>query len=114
MRLNSYKNQILELFRSNHLLSLEQIHGNISEAHFASIYRNVESLCNANVLKKVVISKNNVFYELASHNHAHFVCDGCEVVQEYDLPKEYLQSRTIGLVSDVMIRGKCLGCATIK
>lgn len=112
MRSNEYKKLICEVLENHHLLSLAEIHDYIAEAHFASIYRNVEGLCKEGVLKKIVVDKKDVRYELTSHDHGHFVCNDCDLVEEVDVPnlvkKNYVQ------VSDVMIRGICKDCFKVK
>jgi Fe2+ or Zn2+ uptake regulation protein len=108
MRSNEYKQTICDILEKHHLLNLSEIHTEIPDAHFASIYRNVESLCKDGTLKKVVIGKNNVRYELASHGHGHFVCNDCDSVKEVDVPQSIKQNHS--QVSDVLIRGLCDNC----
>ena len=108
MRTNEYKKLILAVMEKNHLLSLAEIHAQIPDAHFASIYRNVESLCEKGVLKKVTIDKNNTQYEMASHGHGHFVCNDCNTVEEMEVPESIKGARAS--VSDMLVRGKCEDC----
>ena len=108
MRTNEYKKSICGVLEKHHLLSLSAIHKEIPDAHFASIYRNVEALCESGILKKVVIGKNNIQYELTSHGHGHFVCNDCDLVKEVDVPPSIKQKHS--QVSDMLIRGLCDNC----
>lgn len=108
MRSSEYKQKIYEVFKTHHLLSLSEIHTFIPEAHFASIFRNVESLCEDGVLKKVVVDKNNIQYELASHDHGHFICNDCSSIHEVELKPFKKKTHH---VSDVTIRGVCEDCS---
>ena len=89
-------------------MNLAEIHIHIPNAHFASIYRNVEALCNDGILKKIIISKDNVKYELASHNHGHFVCNDCENIEKIHVPESIKNSHS--QVSDLTVRGLCDEC----
>lgn len=111
MRNNEYKQTICQVLEKHHLLSLSEIHTEIPHAHFASIYRNTENLCDEGVLKKVVMSKNNVRYELASHKHGHFVCNDCDSVEEVHVPESVKKSHAY--ISDMLIRGICNTCKNI-
>jgi Fe2+ or Zn2+ uptake regulation protein len=109
MKKDTYKQMICRLLQEHHLLNLSEIHECIPDAHFASIYRNVEALCKDGVLKKIVISKDNVKYELASHSHGHFVCDDCEEIEEIQMPKTIMNNHTE--ISDMTVRGVCDNCS---
>ncbi len=111
MRINEYKQLICKTLEKHHLLNLSEIHKYVPDAHFASIYRNTESLCRDGILKKVIIDKNNVRYELGSHNHGHFVCNNCETVEEVSVPSSIKKSH---IISDMLIRGMCGGCSKVK
>lgn len=109
MKYHRYKDSIIKVLEKNHLLNLAEIHTQVPDAHFASIYRNVEGLCNEGVLKKVIVDKNNVYYELASHNHGHFVCDSCDEVTEVPVPKSIQKNHQN--LSEMTIRGTCKDCS---
>lgn len=108
MRTSEYQQPIFEVLEKHHLLTMAQIHEQIPNAHFASIYRNVEALCKKGIVKKVVVGKKNIQYELASHSHGHFVCDDCDDVSEFEVPKAMY--KTHGKISDVVVRGTCDDC----
>jgi len=107
MRNNEYKQLICNTLERNHLLSLAEIHKEVPGAHFASIYRNTESLCKDNILKKIIIDKNNVRYELSSHNHGHLVCNDCDGIEEITVPESI---KKIHNISDMLVRGMCGDC----
>lgn len=112
MRANEYQKIIAKVLQQHHLLSLAEIHAQVPEAHFTSIYRNVEHMCDEGLLKKVVISKNNVRYELASHGHGHFVCNDCDTVAEVDVPVS--MNRHYAQISEMLLRGVCVDCSSAQ
>jgi len=113
MRSSIYRNLICDVLQKHHLLNLSEIHKHIPDAHFASIYRNIEALHKGGILRKVTIDKNNVKYELASHDHGHFACIECESVSEIDITLNTHQKQSVGNVSDILVRGLCLKCTNI-
>ncbi len=108
MRSSEYKQIISNILEKHHLLNLAEIHTYIPDAHFTSIYRNVEALCKDGILKKIVINKNNVRYELASHGHGHFVCNDCHSIEEVHVPEAIKRGHS--QISDMLIRGLCDNC----
>lgn len=109
MRSNTYKKSICEVLEKHHLLNLSEIHEQIPEAHFASVYRNAEALCQEGIVKKIVVDRDNVKYELASNNHGHFVCDDCSVIEELSIPQSIKSAKP--KTSDMLVRGLCKDCA---
>ncbi len=109
MRTNVYKNEILDLFKKNHLLSISEIQKAIPKADFSTIFRNIKILIKKNELKEIVINHKETRYELARHAHDHFICNDCGDVEpvHITLPKGELSSKRI---SEVTVRGTCSNC----
>jgi Fe2+ or Zn2+ uptake regulation protein len=50
-----------------------------------TVYRTLASLEKANIIQRVDLRKESVYFELSNHHHHHFVCTSCGVVEK--LPK---------------------------
>ncbi|MCA9352844.1 transcriptional repressor [Patescibacteria group bacterium] len=111
MRTNIYKNKIVALLKNNHLLSIADIHTKIKGADYSTIYRNVEQLVAAGTIKRVVLGKDTVMYEMANEHdqHDHFVCTNCGLVDEVE---QLSRPLPIGkyVITDVLFRGVCHKC----
>lgn len=106
MRTNIYSEKIIKLLTKYHLLSLDDINQRV-EADYSTVFRNVEKLVKEGKLKKVFVSKK-VFYELSFHNHGHFVCNDCGLIESINTKK--LLDFPTKKVSDVTISGWCDKC----
>jgi len=106
MNKNIYKDKILALLCKKHLLSISEIHKNIPEADYSTIFRNLEKLVKEKKIKKILINKDITSYENISHDHYHFVCDKCKKVEEI---KEKINIKDKEIL-DVVIHGHCKKC----
>ena len=107
MKTHVYKDQIQELFRKEHLISIADIQKHIPQADYSTVCRNVEYLLEMGDIKKVVFDKNKVLYEAAeTHAHDHFLCTECGSIDEVNV------SATIPgyVVTDAVFRGFCTQC----
>jgi Fur family ferric uptake transcriptional regulator len=112
MRTNQYKKKVLALLKKNHLMSIADIHEHLSEANYTTIYRNVQSLVEEGALKKIVLGKDYIKYEIheGEHAHDHFVCTDCGDVEELHLPRTDMQVLKNYKVNDLLVRGLCEDC----
>ncbi len=103
---------ILELFAESHVLSISDIHKSIPKADFSTIFRNVESLLKEGKVKKIVVDVDNYVYELVSkgHEHDHFVCVDCGVVEEIHIKHAEINTPKKGKIFDILVRGLCKVC----
>ena len=106
MRTSKYKDKIIKLFNTYHVLSMSEIGQKIPEANFSTIFRNVEQMIIDKELKKIVFDKDNIKYELASHTHNHFVCDTCGDVEEVEIELKDKNK----IVRDAIVHGFCNEC----
>jgi len=110
MRANKCKQNIVSLLSDNHLLSIKDIQNKLGEGDFSTIFRNVVSLEKDKKIKKILIEKDIVLYELVSHHHNHFICNKCKKIEEIFLSGF---SRFISKdfnVQDITVRGLCNEC----
>jgi Fe2+ or Zn2+ uptake regulation protein len=112
MRSSIYKDKVRSVLQGEHLLSLAHIQEKLGGVDFSTVFRNVEQLVAEGLVKKIVISKDTVLYEMVNqkHNHDHFVCNDCGVVESVRAPKFELKGKAI--VTDVLVRGTCGDCIT--
>lgn len=113
MRISVYKNKIIKLLKRSHLLSITDIHKKISRVDFSTVYRNIEQLVSSGEVRKVILDKDNIVYEInkKSNNHSHFVCIKCGNVAETHISFDKLLTNCI--VTDILIRGLCGRCNQI-
>ena len=112
MKKNIYKEKIIKLLEKNHLLSIAEIHKKIKGADYSTIYRNVEQLIFEERIKKVVLDKDNIVYEMNGEKsqHDHFFCNKCGSIDEVEKMSKnfkYLKDCTI---TEVLFRGLCQKC----
>jgi len=112
MRANIYKDKIIKLLKTKHLLSISDIHKKISDVDYSTVYRNVEQLINDGDIKKVVLDKDRIMYEIKSNDnqHDHFVCTSCGFIDELDRSTLKSESFKNYMITDILIKGLCMRC----
>lgn len=123
---NTKQKQILLtiLKEANRPLSINEIYSQIvlllPKIAKSTIYRNVDSLLNQNLIDKYHLNDNEVFYKIKANQneHKHFViCDDCKKV--FDLPScpihvlENAMEEEGFIIKDhqIQINGICKTCA---
>ncbi|HHV72959.1 MAG TPA: transcriptional repressor [Clostridia bacterium] len=84
-RLTKQRKAIIEVLLefSGHFLSAQEIFLKVKAKHpqtnFSTIYRNLETLENLNIIHKTNLVNDTSFYELISNenHHHHIICKGC-------------------------------------
>jgi Fe2+ or Zn2+ uptake regulation protein len=114
MRTNVYKEKVLEALKKSHLLSISDIHKNVSDADYSTVYRNVKQLVAEKQVRKVVLDKGSVMYELSNYEqgHDHFLCLDCGEVEEIQLSRKSVPISKKHTIHDLLIRGVCDHCNT--
>jgi len=107
MRTNIYKNQIVNLLKKKHLLTIAQIHKAIPNADYSTVFRNVEQLLKNSVIKRVLVDSKSIAYESASESHDHFICNDCGKIESIQIPHNLIEGRKI---DDITVRGSCVDC----
>lgn len=77
------------LLASDQPLQIKDIAAEVDDAHFVSVYRSVDALLKAGLIKQVPIRFKN-YYELSdtfSPHHHHATCERCGKVQEINNKK---------------------------
>ncbi len=110
MRTNVYKQKILDVLSKSHLISIADIHTQIPEADYSTIFRNVESLSKDGLIKKIILGKGVVMYEsVSNHAHDHFVCDDCGKVETLHLSRDFKLNGN-AIIKDILLKGTCDDC----
>lgn len=85
---------------AGHFTALE-LHNKVSaknaDINFSTIYRNLEQLVEAGVLRKMMLNDNAAYYELNSPgHHHHMICRKCGKAVEIDYcPYDDMESRLL-------------------
>jgi Fe2+ or Zn2+ uptake regulation protein len=112
MRSSVYKEKILAVLGKTHLISITDIQKKVPGVDFSTVFRNVEQLCADGLVRKVVISKDSVLYEVIgkTDSHDHFVCNDCGTIESVKAPKIALAGNAVA--TDILIRGTCTNCVS--
>ncbi len=121
-RVTSPKRLLLEeLFARRDYLTAEELtehlQGRIPDVATSTVYRNLEDLQRLGVVVHAHLGHGPATYQLASHAHAHFVCEECG--STVDVPDELFEElartarRRLKFVIDprhFAILGRCCDC----
>lgn len=91
MRETKQKTAILEFLRSKRQhYSASQIYDAVRETlpniSLGTVYRNLATLVEQGEIISVETSDKCVFYDGFISDHAHFVCQGCKSIYDFDMP----------------------------
>jgi Fur family ferric uptake transcriptional regulator len=82
---------ILEIFNRNKLpMDAEEIYkklknkNNYKKNNEATVYRTLSSLEAGNILKRVDLRKDSVYFELNNSHHHHIVCTNCNELEDFE------------------------------
>jgi len=121
------RNAILKIFKEASVpLDAEMVFKKISKikdlkgTNEATIYRNLTTLEQGKVLRKIDLRKDSIHFELADLHHHHIVCTSCEKVEDFEnkeiekiLSKVTKKSEKFTKVTDHSLElfGVCRECA---
>lgn len=80
----------------------------------ATVYNNLKLFLNKGIIKAVNIDNTEVHYDMIMGEHAHFICDKCNKIE--DLPVKKMDLDVSGLAGyeikskDVFLKGICKDC----
>ncbi len=121
-RITSSRRILLEaLFAAERHLSAEElaeaVQARAPDVNLSTIYRNLEDLQRLGVIVHAHLGHGPATFQLASHAHAHFVCEECGAMVE--APEEMFRGlarrakSTLGFTIDPLhfaILGRCAAC----
>lgn len=73
------------------------------EANKTTFYRNIQLFEEKGIITKSTLNRKS-FYELSSHSKAHFICDICHKITDFEVPK------IKGKIKSVIAKGICQDC----
>lgn len=78
MRLTAHRQEIIDLLsHTEGLRSATDIHASLPHINLVTIYRALEALCNAGLVKKLTLTDTEAVYEVQHEPHHHAVCFEC-------------------------------------
>lgn len=87
---------MLNQIQQNGHMSVEEIYEQIRDFYpaisLATIYKNVNALCDANILREIKAPKGKQRYELSSDRHLHVYCEVCGKLEDIKLDTTELES----------------------
>ncbi len=94
--------------------------GKLGQANETTIYRALETMTEAGIVRKLELGRGHALYELAGGmHHHHFSCERCHTITAVDIPTERSLLKTISSKYKVSIRdhaielfGLCAKCRT--
>lgn len=116
MRNSKKRNQILEVFKSGHLLTANEVYEKVNFLDRSTVYRNLSLLTKEGILREVHIKKGISSYELSKEGdfHQHFMCDKCERISPIDIDPSKLKNILPQEVEfeefELNLKGTCKSC----
>lgn len=124
IKMTRQRREILRLFltQTHHLLTASEIQQALMEQghqmDLSTIYRNLETLATASVLRHIALNDHIARYELITeHHHHHLICLGCNKTEIIDLCPFQEINRYVTTQTDFLptehrfeIYGYCKGC----
>jgi Fur family ferric uptake transcriptional regulator len=101
-------------------LSIKEIAKSLGGPDLATLYRNIESLMDLRLVKRISLKDRQSYYELADdgRHHHHLVCTNCGrladvKIPEINLSKSFLKNHGFAKVTDHSLEffGLCAKCA---
>lgn len=113
MRLTKHRQEILDTLAACHgALSARELHDKLPHINLVTIYRNLESFAEANMIKKLHLDSNEAVFEYQSEPHHHAVCTNCDNVVHFTVDETKLAKalHIKGFAIDdveIVVRGTC-------
>ena len=83
----------------------------------ATVYRNLKKLVEIDILRELNLEKQGVRYDLAAHEHYHFICDNCGSIKNFVIPElvaidKAVEQQVQGTLTykDLIFHGICAHC----
>lgn len=81
----------------------------------ATVYNNLKLFLNKGIIKEVNVDNNEVHYDMIMDNHAHFICNSCNKIEDLPVKKIEVDISEIEgyeiTSQDVFLKGLCSECA---
>jgi len=91
MRLTKHREEILTILEhSQGALTAQAIHAALPHINLVTIYRNLETFVDADLVKKLHLGEAEASYEIQEHPHHHAICDECGDVIHFEIDDQAL------------------------
>ncbi|MDR0746507.1 MAG: transcriptional repressor [Helicobacteraceae bacterium] len=120
LKATSQRIKMLSLLDKYGHLTIKRIYKELkrdaSTISLSTVYNNIESLSEKNIVKRVPIPRQKEVYELNSGTHAHHVCKHCGKITDIEIDpfklKESVElSKEVKIDSiDIIFSGFCSNC----
>jgi Fe2+ or Zn2+ uptake regulation protein len=88
LKTTNARQKILDVLQTNCApYTAEEIFHKLKKSRIdrATVYRNVERLAQAGILRKVDLHKNATYYEHALDHHHHIICTSCGTLEDFHI-----------------------------
>lgn len=86
------------------IASLEKLlHQHQFSPNQTSLYRQIETLVQHNIIQSIILKNSTAYYELQAHHHHHFICEKCHIITCLDT--EYLEKMLHALEKKLTTQG---------
>lgn len=80
----------------------------------ATVYNNLKLFLNKDIIKEVNIDNNEVHYDMMMDNHAHFICNKCNKIEDLDIKAVDIDTSILEgydiTSQDIFLKGTCSEC----
>jgi len=106
-----------EIIKEGHI-SVDDIYSRIKDnfpsISLATIYKNINSLKDVNIIYEINTQNSKAKYEIRKASHAHFVCQVCSKVEDMDIDKNDFKNYGKFNQIDLYLYGACEDCSDTK
>lgn len=116
--------EIVNLLSTNRHINVDELyallHTNFPSISLATVYKNINTMLESEILSEVQIFNAKNVYELAKEEHSHIVCTSCNEILELpiDLQVIYKEAESKSAYSlksaSLVFSGKCPRCSSSK
>jgi len=114
MRLTKHREKILGLLtHSSEAMSAQSIGSALPNINLVTIYRALEALAEAGLIKKLHLTSSEAVYEIAHPGHHHAVCADCDRVVHLDMKEAEQLKKLLRIPNftvtdiEVVVKGHC-------
>ncbi len=109
-----------ELYNNGHM-NIDDLYNKLLEKFpsisLATIYKNINAMCEKLFLSEVKIPNSKAVYELVKSDHAHIICKVCGSIEDMNLDTSSLENEVLSLSnfkiesSSIVLSGVCSKCS---
>lgn len=114
MRLTKHRTTILELLKMRHeTMSAQAIGEALPDINLVTVYRALDALAEAGLVKKLHLTSNEAVYEISHPDHHHAICENCDRVVHLDMTgtaeiKKLIRVPNFTITDiEVIVKGHC-------